>query len=159
MSDEARRRVLEVVREHDYRPNSVARSLATDRTFEVGMLTPKRKGDAFGNSIWPHPHASIFERCMERGHHISLSMVGPQLAGDTEQHFLRSKRFDDLPFSKYTVPPLTTVHQPVSEKDRRAADLLLDQVEEQSGVQRRVTLDAELVVWASCGASACENAA
>lgn len=307
VSDEARQRVLEVMKEHNYRPSAVARSLATDRTFEIGVLTPRREGEAFANSFWPHLHAGIFERCMERGYHVSLSMVAPEVASDIEQHFLRSKRldgfifvtqevtqlmvdiaqvqevpfvlvgrapgcpdwcsvdvnnvggarkatehlhqlgheriaiilgdldmqesidrregyrqalaeaglpfeerwvasgdysgqsgleimgrwledgldttavfcasdtmamgallalhqsdivvpeemavvgFDNLPFSKYTTPPLTTVHQPISEKGRWATDLLLDQIEGQEVEQSHVTLEPELVVRASCG--------
>ena len=307
VSEEARRRVLEVVREHNYRPSAAARSLATDRTFEIGVLTPQRQGEAFANSFWPHLHAGIFEHCMERGYHVSLSMVTPEHAGDLEQHLLRSRRldgyifvtrgvadlmaevaelqevpfalvgrapehedwcavdvdnaggarqavahlhglgherialllgsadmqeskdrragfrqalaerglpfeewwegvgdysgqsgseimsrwieeglevsavfcasdtmamgallalhqaglavpqemavvgFDNLPFSKYTTPPLTTVHQSIHEKGRRAAALLLDQVEGKAIEQPQVTLEAELVVRSSCG--------
>lgn len=311
VSDEARRRVLEVVKEHNYRPSSVARGLATDRTFEVGVLTPQRQGEAFANSFWSYLHSGIFERCMERGYHVSLSMVTPEAAADTEEHFLRSKRldgfvfvtqevtelmvdvaqtrdvpfvlvghapehpewcsvdvdnaegarqatahlhrlgherigiilgslemqesvdrragyrqalseaglpvekqpaavgdysgqsgfenmsrwieeglegttavfcasdtmamgallalhqaglavpedlavvgFDNLPFSKYTTPPLTTVHQPIGEKGRRAADLLLDQIEGQVPACRHLMLDAELVVRGSCETAA-----
>lgn len=40
--EEARQRVLEVIEEHDYRPSSVACSLATDRSFEISALTPRR---------------------------------------------------------------------------------------------------------------------
>jgi LacI family transcriptional regulator len=309
VSDEACRRVMAVVEEHNYRPSSVARSLATDRAFEIGVLTPQREGETFANSVWSYLHAGIFERCMERGYHVSLSMVPPGRAADIEQHFLRSQRldgfifvtqeitqlmlevaqgqnvpfaligyapersdwcsvdvdnvggarkatqhlhrlgrervalilgdlemqesvdrragyqqaieeaglpfeerrvavgdysgrsgfeimnrwieeglemnavfcasdtmamgallalhqadvsvpdemaivgFDNLPFSKYTTPPLTTVHQPISKKGRWAADLLLDQIEEKAIERCHVTLDAELAVRASCGAA------
>ena len=310
VSDEARRRVLQVVKEHNYRPSSVARSLATNRTFEVGVLTPQRTGEAFANSFWSYLHSGIFERCMERSYHVSLSMVASEVAGETEQHFLRSKRldgfifvtqevtklmvevaqtqdvpfvlvghapersdwcsvdvdnvegaqkaathlhqlgherigvilgnldmqesvdrrrgyhralaeagldveerwtavgdysgqsgfeimnrwieegldatavfcasdtmamgallalhqagvavpedvavvgFDNLPFSKYTTPPLTTVHQPIGEKGRWAADMLLDQIEGKEAEPSHVELEAELIVRASCGTAA-----
>ncbi len=37
---ETRRRVLEVVRELGYRPNSIARGLKTDRTLTIGLVVP-----------------------------------------------------------------------------------------------------------------------
>ena len=37
--------------------------------------------------------------------------------------------FDDIPFSNYTNPPLTTVHQPAFEKGVRAAELLIKLLE------------------------------
>lgn len=307
VSDEARRRVLEVVKEHDYRPSAAARSLATERTFEIGVLTPRRGRDAFANSFWPLLHSGIFEQCLERGYFVALSMVSAEVKEDLDQHLLRNKRFDgyilvtqevaeqmanlvqthdtpfvligrdpdspipysvdvdnfggayevtrhlhglghdriaailgsldmqesvdrrdgyhraleeaglpiedewvavgdysgqsgyeimdqwlesnleatavfcasdtmamgallalqqagvavpkdlavvgfdDLPLSKYTVPPLTTVHQPISEKGRWAANLLIDQIEGKKVEQQHVSLEPELKVRASCG--------
>jgi LacI family transcriptional regulator len=310
VSDEARQRVLNVMEEHNYRPSAAARSLANDRTFEIGVLTPLRGGDAFGNSFWPLLHSGIFDQCMERGYFVSLSMVAPDRETDIKEHFLSNKRFDgfifvtqritelmadvaeahdvpftlvgrapkhagwhsvdvdnaegarlavrhlhglgheriaallgrlemrestdrrdgyrrglreaglsperqrtatgdysgesgfevmqrwleeglgatavfcasdtmatgamlalhqagvsvpdemavvgfdNLPLARYTTPPLTTVHQPIREKGRRAAGLLLDQIEEKDSEQRHATLETELIVRASCGASA-----
>ena len=37
--------------------------------------------------------------------------------------------YDDLPFSRYTSPPLTTIHQPVFEMGGLAATCVIDQVE------------------------------
>ena len=94
VSDEARRRVLSVIEEYDYRPSSVARSLATDRTFEVGVLTPRRRGDAWANGFWPLLHASIFEQCIERGYFASLSMISAEMQADLNQRILNDRRFD-----------------------------------------------------------------
>jgi len=40
ISDETRRRVLKRIKELDYRPNQAARSLATGRTFMMGLVVP-----------------------------------------------------------------------------------------------------------------------
>jgi LacI family transcriptional regulator len=40
ISDETRRRVLKRIKELDYRPNQAARSLATGRTFMMGLIVP-----------------------------------------------------------------------------------------------------------------------
>jgi LacI family transcriptional regulator len=79
VSDEARERVLEVIEEHDYRPNSMARSLATDRSYEISILTPRRGDESLATGYWPLLYSGIFEQCLERGYFVSLSMVSPDV--------------------------------------------------------------------------------
>jgi len=52
--------------------------------------------------------------------------------------------FDDVPRAATWKPALTTIRQPLAEKGRVAAELLLDQV--RTGVRRRVDLPIELIV-------------
>ena len=94
VSDEARERVMEVIEKHNYRPSSAARSLATDRTFEICILTPRRRGDALANGFWTLLHLGIFEQCIERGYFVSLSMVAPEMGEAVNQHILGEHRFD-----------------------------------------------------------------
>ncbi|HVL22082.1 MAG TPA: LacI family DNA-binding transcriptional regulator [Amaricoccus sp.] len=56
--------------------------------------------------------------------------------------------FDGVPESAATIPPLTTVRQPIAEIGRRAVEILLDP----SDAVRRETLATELVVRASTAA-------
>lgn len=79
VSDEARERVLNVIEEHDYRPNSMARSLATDRSYEISILTPRRGDESLATGYWPLLYSGIFEQCLERGYFVSLSMVSPEM--------------------------------------------------------------------------------
>lgn len=79
VSEEARERVLKVIEEYDYRPNSMARSLATDRSFEISILTPRRGDESLANGYWPLLYSGIFEHCLERGYFVSLSMVSPEV--------------------------------------------------------------------------------
>lgn len=58
--------------------------------------------------------------------------------------------FDDLPMSRQSVPPLTTVHQPVREKGELAARLLIDALDAgPGGPGERRSLPTELVVRGS----------
>ena len=104
VSDEARERVLKVIEEHDYRPNSVARSLATDRSFEISILTPRRSdgspsdGDwplheSLANGYWPLLYSGIFDQCLERGYFVSLSIVSAEMR-DKIRARAGDKRFD-----------------------------------------------------------------
>jgi DNA-binding LacI/PurR family transcriptional regulator len=54
--------------------------------------------------------------------------------------------FDDFPLAQQTVPPLTTVRQPLEEIGRAMVRLLLEEIEEPSLAWRHVILRTELVV-------------
>lgn len=104
VSDEARERVLKVIEEHDYRPNSVARSLATDRSFEISILTPRRSEgspnhghwplhESLANGYWPLLYSGIFDQCLERGYFVSLSIVSAEMENKINAR-AGDKRFD-----------------------------------------------------------------
>jgi LacI family transcriptional regulator len=61
--------------------------------------------------------------------------------------------FDDLPFAAYTSPPLTTIHQPISQTGATAVKLLVQQIESGVVSHEHINLPVELVVRESCGAS------
>jgi alanine racemase len=65
--------------------------------------------------------------------------------------------FDDLPLTRFTDPPLTTVHQPVRRKGEDAARMLLASINGESGRggEHRV-LETRLVVRSSTGPVAIE---
>jgi LacI family transcriptional regulator len=60
--------------------------------------------------------------------------------------------YDDLPFAVHSVPPLTTVRQPIHRAGFVAAETLMDMIEENDASPRRVILPTELVIRESCGA-------
>ncbi|HEY3061312.1 MAG TPA: LacI family DNA-binding transcriptional regulator [Chloroflexota bacterium] len=61
--------------------------------------------------------------------------------------------YDDLPLAAYTSPPLTSVHQPISEMGAHAVRVLIEQIRGQSPATS-VRLPARLVVRDSCGGGA-----
>ena len=61
--------------------------------------------------------------------------------------------FDDIPASAKTVPPLTTIRQPVGQMGSRAAEVIIDVIESGTQPVYKMIMDTELVVRASCGAS------
>ncbi|MEO3754040.1 substrate-binding domain-containing protein [Streptomyces sp. B6B3] len=54
--------------------------------------------------------------------------------------------FDDLPPTQWTVPPLTTVHQPLTEMAATAATMVISLAKGESLAQTRVELATELVI-------------
>jgi DNA-binding LacI/PurR family transcriptional regulator len=54
--------------------------------------------------------------------------------------------FDDIPYAKWTCPPLTTVRQPIVEKGELAAQLLLSLIAGNLASDSSLTLPCELIV-------------
>lgn len=59
--------------------------------------------------------------------------------------------FDDVPQASFVYPKLTTVRQPLEQMGQAAVELLLKQIQEQSRVPQRVSLQTQLVIRDSCG--------
>jgi len=94
VSREARDRVLKVIRKYNYRPNSVARSLVTDRTYEISVLAPRRNKEALLSWIWPLLHIGISEQCIRRGYFVSLSMISADMEAKINERILYAHAFD-----------------------------------------------------------------
>jgi LacI family transcriptional regulator len=61
--------------------------------------------------------------------------------------------FDDIPASSKTLPPLTTVRQPIAQMGTKAVEVLSNLMENDIKSTQQVIMDTELVVRESCGAS------
>ena len=59
--------------------------------------------------------------------------------------------FDDIPFASRTIPPLTTVRQPILRVGSLAAETLIEVIEHPKIQPRQVILPTELIVRGSCG--------
>jgi DNA-binding LacI/PurR family transcriptional regulator len=112
--------------------------------------------EAGGNDPDSGRHAAL--DMLERNPDLTgLLCFSDQLAIGASQAGLRLGRrlpdelsiigFDDIPRAATWDPPLTTVRQPLVDKGRVAAELLMEQIED--GGTRRIELPIELVVRAS----------
>ncbi|MFC2053352.1 LacI family DNA-binding transcriptional regulator [Chloroflexota bacterium] len=61
--------------------------------------------------------------------------------------------FDDLPFSQYTDPPLTTVHLPVVKLAQQGCNMLIQILQNEHPPSQQTILSTKLVIRKSCGAS------
>ena len=94
VSDVARERVMEVVNKYNYRPNSLARSLATNSSHEIGVLVTQSEDEALGNAFWMELHRGIFEESKKRGYFVSLSYVSPGSSEELNNFILNERRLD-----------------------------------------------------------------
>jgi LacI family transcriptional regulator len=67
LKPETRRLVIDVIERLGYRPSSIARSLATNRTFTLGLSVPD-----IDNPFWPGIARGIEEVAWEHGYHVFL---------------------------------------------------------------------------------------
>lgn len=94
VSAEARARVRRVIEAHNYRPSAVARSLATDRSYEVCILMPRRKDDVLATGLWMLMVLGISEQCSKRGYHVSVSLVSEDQSADLHERILYGRQYD-----------------------------------------------------------------
>lgn len=57
--------------------------------------------------------------------------------------------FDDIPLAAHTIPPLTTIRQPIFQIGSLAVETLIQQIEKPAQQPRRIVLPTELVIRAS----------
>lgn len=83
-----------------------------------------------------------------RGALQALDEEGVRVPGD-----IAIVSIDDLPTAVQTKPPLTTMRHPVEEKGARAAEVLLNLIEDDDLEPQHIVLPTELIIRESCGAS------
>ncbi|MEM1095576.1 MAG: LacI family DNA-binding transcriptional regulator [Bacteroidota bacterium] len=81
VSAAARARVEKVIREHNYRPSSVARSLASDRTYELCVMAPRRSNEVLSSGYWALVLLGVSAGSLQRGYFASISLVSPDMEG------------------------------------------------------------------------------
>lgn len=96
VSDEARNRVMTVVEEYNYRPNSVARSLATSSTYQIGVLSGIFGEESLGNGYWTLLYLGIFEACIRHGYYVRLSFYSPEMNKDLHELILNEHHLDGV---------------------------------------------------------------
>jgi alanine racemase len=118
-------------------PADDAHVLAGPATFEGGETAMLR---AWEDGLRPSAVLAMSDAMaigvLQAARHLRLRVPGDlSVAG-----------FDDLPISRFTDPPLTTVHQPVREKGEAAARLLLAMIGEPGRSPEHLRFEARLVV-------------
>jgi DNA-binding LacI/PurR family transcriptional regulator len=78
----------------------------------------------------------IYKACHEQGLDVpdDISVLG----------------YDDLPYSRSLIPPLSTIHQPKYEMGEKAAELLLERMRGERDEARKEILESELIERSSC---------
>ncbi len=121
VSAETRQHVLEIIEKYHYRPSSVARSLATERSFEICILTPRAHRESVGSGYWPLLHLGITEALIQRGYFATNMVITQQTAAELTGRVLRERSFSGYILITQEV---TTLLAPAL-RDRKAPVVLI----------------------------------
>lgn len=94
VSDEAKKRVMKVIKKYNYQPSPAARGLAKSHNFEIGILAPRRSDEALGNGFWSLLHLGIFEASIQKGYYVTMAPISTDKDKKINQYILDSKRLD-----------------------------------------------------------------
>lgn len=90
VSDKVRKHVLEVIQNTGFHPNAAARTLASQRSWTIGLLLPQSVSLFFTDPYYPHLTKGIAQACNQHGYTLALFLVSNK--EDEEQIFPRIHR-------------------------------------------------------------------
>jgi DNA-binding LacI/PurR family transcriptional regulator len=121
----------------------------------------------FGERLILHYHREKIAACFGRPGRPTALFAGMDMLAIRAMETLRElglqiprdvavAGFDNIEFSQFTQPPLTTIQQPTEEMGRLATEILFDRIEGKTGPRKKAIcerLPCRLVIRQSCGAS------
>ena len=75
ISDSARQRVLQVIKETGFRPNAAARTLASKRSNMIGLVLPHSVSQLFTDPYYPHLLQGIAQACNQYDYTLAFFLV------------------------------------------------------------------------------------
>jgi LacI family transcriptional regulator len=88
--EEVRKRVWEVIKSTGYHPNAAARTLASQRSWMIGLVLPRSVSSFFIDPYYPHLTQGIAQACNQYDYTLALFLVGTK--EDEEKIFPRVSR-------------------------------------------------------------------
>ncbi len=73
--DHIRQRVLEVIRDTGYIPHAAARTLASQRSWMIGLVVPRTVSSFFTDPYFPHLTQGIAQACNQHNYTLGLFLV------------------------------------------------------------------------------------
>lgn len=111
VSDQTRKKILKIAKEHDYQPNFIAKSLITRRSYTIGLILSD-----IGIPFFPEQAKGIEEKANELGYTLLLCNTNHDLGLEKKSiDTLRSKGVDGIILSTAVVDD---PHIPVLVADR-----------------------------------------
>jgi LacI family transcriptional regulator len=88
--EDVRKRVKEVIEHTGYQPNAAARTLASQRSWMIGLVLPRSVSSFFGDPYFPRLTQGIAQACNQYDYTLGLFLVGTK--EDEEKIFSRVSR-------------------------------------------------------------------
>jgi LacI family transcriptional regulator len=90
VSPEVRKRVLDVIKNTGYHPNAAARTLASQRSWTIGLILPRTVSSFFSDPYFPRLTQGIAQACNQYNYTLGLFLVVTK--DDEEKIFPRVSR-------------------------------------------------------------------
>ena len=90
VSEDVRRRVLDVIQQTGYHPNAAARTLASQRSWTLGLVLPQSVSQFFTDPYFPHLTKGIAQACNDHNYTLALFLVSSK--EDEKKIFTRITR-------------------------------------------------------------------
>ncbi len=90
VSEDVRKRVLDVIEDTGYQPHAAARALASQRSWTIGLVLPQSVSSFFTDPYYPHLTKGIAQACNQANYTLALFLVGTK--DDEEKIFPRLSR-------------------------------------------------------------------
>lgn len=104
ITPETKERVYAAMRELDYHPNSVARSLASGLSGAIGVVVDAQDADAFSNVFFSRSLFAIEQTAQRRGYQVIIAN-GARSHGVTAENLIMEHKVDGLILPPSTVKP------------------------------------------------------
>jgi LacI family transcriptional regulator len=88
--EDVRKRVLDVIQSTGYHPNAAARTLASQRSWTIGLILPQSVSFFFTDPFYPHLAKGVAQACNQYDYTLALFLVGTK--EDEEKIFPRVSR-------------------------------------------------------------------
>jgi LacI family transcriptional regulator len=94
VSDLVRKRVLEVIEKTGFHPNAAARTLASQRSWMIGLVLPRSVSSIFADPYFPRLTQGIAQACNQYDYTLALFLIGTK--EDEDKIFPRISRKGSL---------------------------------------------------------------
>jgi LacI family transcriptional regulator len=103
VKESTRARVKEVIRKANYRPNTVARGLASGRTRIIGLVLPTAQSSLFTDPYYPRLIQGITTVCNARDYSVMLWLTNPEQEQTKIHQLVSDSLLDGMVIASYLI--------------------------------------------------------
>ncbi len=96
ISEETRQKIKDAMRELDYHPNSLARSLVNGSTFTIGLVIDAGNSDAFSNAFFIRSVSAIEAVTQQRGFNLLITSDFDKENNSAVKNLILEKKIDGI---------------------------------------------------------------
>ena len=96
ISEETRQKIKDAMKELDYHPNSLARSLVNGSTFTIGLVIDAGNSDAFSNAFFIRSVSAIEAVTQQRGFNLLITSDSDKEDNSAVKNLILEKKIDGI---------------------------------------------------------------